>query len=144
MNRVFSGRNMAAGTLLALAGAGMAACDAEEPRQDGQFYCGVVRDGVEEVVDIDDIDDDRGEAYVGGVYYPVMIFSQPYSGGAAYAPGQRLPANPQRSRIGYKDAAGRQKFGLPASGKIANGTVKTGVLGKGGGAAPAGKAGAGG
>lgn len=136
--RMCSTKALSAGTLGLLAAASLAGCEGEEDgRQDAQFHCGIERGGVEEVIDCDDINESDGTVNTGGGVYAVMIFSQPYAGGSGYAPGQALPANNQRQRIGYKDAAGRQRFGLPPSGKIANGTVKTGVLGKGGGPAPA-------
>jgi hypothetical protein len=51
-------------------------------------------------------------------------------GNTSYAPGSRLPANHQKMKL--NDTAARTKFGLPAKGVIANSTVKTGVIGKGG------------
>lgn len=134
--RMFSSRALGAGALLALAGPGVAACDSEPEyvEQQTRFTCAIDRDGQQEAVDCDDVDDDDGRAHVGGVWYPVFIHSYPATG-AAYTPGTKLPAG---QRIGFKDAAGRQQWGLPPSGRIGNNTVKTNVVGKGGAVAPAG------
>jgi hypothetical protein len=45
--------------------------------------------------------------------------------------GTRLPAG--GSRFAYNDRAARSSFGLPATGRIGNGTIKSSVVGKGGG-----------
>jgi len=39
---------------------------------------------------------------------------------------------PAGSKFAYNDRAARSAFGLPATGRITNGTVKTSVVGKGG------------
>lgn len=136
MRRMSSSRVIGAGVLLGLAGPGMAACDHAPPQpdavsQDTRFQCAIERNGVEEAVDCDDVNDNDGTAYVGGGYYPVFIHSAPVSG-SAYAPGQALPSQ-NRHRIGYKDATGRQQWGLPPSGKVSNNyTTKVNVIGKGG------------
>ena len=149
MRRMSSSRVIGAGALLALAGPGLAACDdasdVEPVQQDTQFQCAIERPGgIEEAVDCDQVDDDDGTVYVGGYSYPVFIHSYPASG-TAYSPGQRLPSDSSRHRIGYKDSAGRQQWGLPPSGKVANGyTTKVGVVGKGGAPAKAGSVGGGG
>lgn len=133
MRKMSSSKVIGAGVLLGLAGPGLAACDSEpDPvAQDTRFQCAIERNGVEEAVDCDEVNDSDGTAYVGGGYYPVFIHSAPVSG-SAYAPGQRLPTQ-NRHRIGYKDAAGRQQWGLPPSGKVANNhTTKVNVVGKGG------------
>ncbi|HET6532796.1 MAG TPA: hypothetical protein VFH03_19590 [Actinoplanes sp.] len=111
-------------TFLLLASGGVAACDGDET-QDEAFYC-ADENGV--VVDEDYCDDDRA---VGGVgFLPFFIWhSASYRPG--YGVGTKLPAG--GSRFAYNDAAARQRFGLPASGRISNGTVKTSVVGKGGG-----------
>lgn len=144
MRRMSSSRVIGAGVLLSLAGPGLAACDVDSEvdavQQDTQFQCAIERPGgIEEAVDCDDVNDSDGTVYVGGYSYPVFIHSYPASG-TAYAPGQRLPSDSSRHRIGYKDSAGRQQWGLPPTGKVANGyTTKVGVVGKGG--APAARGG---
>ncbi|BBH64574.1 hypothetical protein ACTI_12590 [Actinoplanes sp. OR16] len=108
-------------TFLLLAAGGAAACDNDEYVDEG-FYCADA-DGV--VVDEDYCDDD----YNGGGGTGFFIWhSSGYSRG--YPVGHRLPAG--GSKFAYNDAASRSKFGLPSSGKISNGTVKTSVVGKGG------------
>ena len=112
-------------TFLLLAAGGVAACDNDDT-QDEAFYCA---DANGTVVDEDycDDDDDRG----GGVGIVPLFFiwhSSSYRPG--YGVGTKLPAG--GSRFAYNDRAARQSFGLPASGRISNGTVKTSVVGKGG------------
>lgn len=133
-----SRRTLSAGVLAVLAGAGVAACDDaadEEYRtQQHQFQCAVTAaDGSMQAVDCDDVDDDSG-SYGGSA---VFLYSMPINGTApAHAPGARLPAG--GARISYRDTAGRTRWGLPPSGRVANGTVKTNIVGKGGALAPAG------
>jgi hypothetical protein len=128
------------GTFLALAAGGTAACDNDDDQyrnEERRYQCAVEVAGEERAVDCDEVDDDQGTVYYGGSYVPVFIHSYSHAGaGVAYAPGQRLPAGGYR--IGYKDADGRARAGLPPSGRVANNTVKTGVVGKGGAPAPAG------
>lgn len=108
-------------TFLLLAAGGAAACDNDEYVDEG-FYCADAN-GV--VVDEDYCDDDDS-------YHPGLGFfiwhSTSYARG--YPVGHRLPAG--GSKFAYNDVASRSKFGLPASGKISNGTIKTSVVGKGG------------
>ena len=113
-------------TFLLLASGGLAACDNEPEYQDEGFYC-ADENGV--VVDEENCDDDR----VGGVgLLPFFIWhSTAYRPG--YTVGTKLPAG--GSRFAYNDTAARQRFGLPSTGRIANGTIKTSVVGKGGGGA---------
>ena len=113
-------------TFLLLAAGGVAACDNDDTQDEG-FYCADAN-GV--VVDEDNCDDD-GNTGVGGVgLLPFFIWhSASYRPG--YAVGTKLP--PGGSRFAYNDRAARQRFGLPTSGRISNGTVKTSVVGKGGG-----------
>jgi hypothetical protein len=59
-----------------------------------------------------------------------------------YKPGQQLPKGHQK--FAYNDKTARAKFGLKPTGRIANGTVKTGVIGKGGPGSTAVKGGGGG
>jgi hypothetical protein len=63
-----------------------------------------------------------------GAFLPFIWYSPLYRPG--YAVGQRLPAG--GNKFAYNDRAARQSFGLPPSGKIGNGTIKTSVVGKGG------------
>jgi hypothetical protein len=113
-------------TFLLLAAGGVAACDNDDTQDEG-FYCADAN-GV--VVDEDNCDDD-GNTGVGGVgLLPFFIWhSASYRPG--YAVGTKLP--PGGSRFAYNDRAARQRFGLPTTGRITNGTVKTSVVGKGGG-----------
>jgi hypothetical protein len=111
-------------TFLLLASGGAAACDGGEETQDEGFYC-ADENGV--VVDEDNCDDNVNRGGVG--LLPFFIWhSAAYRPG--YAVGTKLPAG--GSRFAYNDAAARQRFGLPATGRIANGTVKVSVVGKGG------------
>ena len=113
-------------TFLLLAAGGVAACDNDDTQDEG-FYCADAN-GV--VVDEDNCDDD-GNTGVGGVgLLPFFIWhSASYRPG--YAVGTKLP--PGGSRFAYNDRAARQRFGLPTTGRVTNGTVKTSVVGKGGG-----------
>jgi hypothetical protein len=112
-------------TFLLLAAGGAAACDNDDTREEG-FYCADAN-GV--VVDEDNCDDDGSSA--GGVgFLPFFIWhSSSYRPG--YAVGSKLPAG--GSRFAYNDRAARSSFGLPSTGRISNGTIKTSVVGKGGG-----------
>jgi hypothetical protein len=110
-------------TFLLLAAGGAAACDNDDEYRDEGFYCADAN-GV--VVDEDYCDDDNGGGGGGGFF---IWHSAGYRSG--YPVGSRLPAG--GSKFAYNDRAARTAFGLPASGRIANGTVKTSVVGKGGG-----------
>jgi len=114
-------------TFLLLAAGGLAACDSDETVDEG-FYC-ADENGV--VVDDDNCDDDGTN--VGGVgLLPFFIWhSAGYRPG--YPVGTKLP--PGGSKFAYNDRAARSSFGLPTTGRITNGTVKTSVVGKGGGSA---------
>ena len=111
-------------TFLLLAAGGVAACDNDDT-QDEAFYCA---DENGTVVDEDYCDDDRDGGGVGIVPLFFIWHSSSYRPG--YGVGTKLPAG--GSRFAYNDRAARQSFGLPASGRISNGTVKTSVVGKGG------------
>ncbi len=111
-------------TFLLLAAGGVAACDNDET-QDEAFYC-ADENGV--VVDEDYCDDDNDRGGVGIVPLFFIWHSSSYRPG--YAVGTKLPAG--GSRFAYNDRAARRSFGLPSSGRISNGTVKTNVVGKGG------------
>jgi hypothetical protein len=127
MNRRVSSRSVSlTSTFLLLAAGGAAACDNGNKTQDQGFYCADAN-GV--VVDEDNCDDNRH--YGAGALVPFIWYSSLYRPG--YAVGQRLPAG--GNKFAYNDRAARQSFGLPPTGKIGNGTIKTSVVGKGGGGA---------
>lgn len=129
-------------TFLGLAAGGVAACDDvdDDYREEKRHYqCAVDVNGQPQAVDCGEVDEDNdgsGFVYVGSSYYPVFIHSAPASAVGTVRPGQKLPAGGYR--IGYNDAAGRTQAGLPPRGAVANNTVKTSVVGKGGAPAPAG------
>jgi hypothetical protein len=129
MNRRMASRSVSlTSTFLLLAAGGAAACDNDEYQDEG-FYC-ADQNGV--IVDEDNCDDTRVSGGGGLGLLPFFIWhSSSYRPG--YAVGSRLPAG--GSKFAYNDRAARQSFGLPASGKIGNGTIKTSVVGKGGGGA---------
>jgi hypothetical protein len=112
-------------TFMLLAAGGVAACDNGNETRDEGFYCADAN-GV--VVDEDNCDDDRAGS--GGLgLLPFFIWhSAGYRSG--YPVGSRLP--PGGSKFAYNDRAARSSFGLPPTGKIGNGTIKTSVVGKGG------------
>jgi hypothetical protein len=109
-------------TFLLLAAGGAAACDNDDQYHDEGFYCADAN-GV--IVDEDYCDDD--DNYHGGPGFFIWHSSGYRSG---YPIGSRLPSG--GSRFAYNDKAARSSFGLPSTGKISNGTVKTSVVGKGG------------
>ena len=109
-------------TFLLLAAGGTAACDRGNRYHDEGFYCA---DEQGRIVDEDYCDDNR---YYGGSH-PYYIYHSP-SYRSGYAVGSMLPAG--GSRFAYNDKTSRSSFGLPSSGRIGNGTVKTSVVGKGG------------
>jgi hypothetical protein len=124
MNRRMSSRSVSlTGTFLLLAAGGTAACDSGNKYHDEGFYCADAN-GV--IVDEDFCDDHH---YYGGGVVPYYIWhSSGYRSG--YPIGSRLPSG--GSKFAYNDKASRSSFGLPPTGKIGNGTVKTSVVGKGG------------
>jgi len=109
-------------TFLLLAAGGVAACDNGDDYQDEGFYC-ADENGV--IVDEDNCDDDDGGGGGGGFF---IWHSSGYRPG--YKVGSRLPSG--GSKFAYNDSSARSRFGLPSSGRISNGTVKTSVVGKGG------------
>lgn len=111
-------------TFLLLAAGGVAACDNDDDYQDQGFYCA---DANGTVVDEDYCDDDNNNGGGGGGGFFIWHSSGYRSG---YPVGTRLPSG--GSRFAYNDRAARSSFGLPSSGRISNGTVKTSVVGKGG------------
>lgn len=113
-----------------LAAATLTACgSSSEKHENRTFYC-TTRDGT--VVD-ESRCDNNGSSGGGGDF-----FLWHSNSGTRYAPGQRVPVS-QGERFAYNDSAARTRWGLPASGRVSNGSVKTGVVGKGG--APAGSKG---
>jgi hypothetical protein len=122
VNRRMSSRSVAlSSTFLLLAAGGTAACDNGNDYHDEGFYC-ADENGV--IVDEDYCDDDGGGG--GGGFF--IWHSSGYRSG--YPIGSRLPSG--GSKFAYSDKAARSSFGLPPSGRISNGTVKTSVVGKGG------------
>ena len=122
VNRRMSSRSVSlTSTFLLLAAGGLAACDNDDDREDQAFYCADAN-GV--VVDEDYCDDDD-DYHGGGGFF--IWYSSGYR--SNYPVGHRLSGG---SRFAYNDAAARSRFGLPATGRISNGTVKTSVVGKGG------------
>jgi hypothetical protein len=107
-------------TFLLLAAGGSAACDSGRKYHDEGFYCA---DEQGRIVDEDYCDDNR---YHGGGYY--IYHSPSYRSGLPI--GALLPAG--GSRFAYNDRAARTSFGLPSTGRVGNGTIKTSVVGKGG------------
>ena len=108
-------------TFLLLAAGGVAACDNDDNQDEG-FYCADAN-GV--VVEEDNCDDDNGGGGGGGFF---IWHSSGYRSG--YPVGSRLPSG--GSKFAYNDRAARSSFGLPSTGRISNGTVRTSVVGKGG------------
>lgn len=123
MNRRMSSRSVAlTSTFLLLAAGGVAACDNDDEYQDEGFYCADAN-GV--IVDEDYCDDDDGGGGGGGFF---IWHSSGYRSG--YPVGTKLPAG--GSKFAYNDKASRSAFGLPSTGRISNGTIKSSVVGKGG------------
>ncbi len=129
--RMTSRRVSIAGTTFAAIAMGltMAACDSpndEDPNEPGHFYCS---DAQGNVVDESVCDDTDGGG--GGFFFMYMGSSMhaPPSGHRSYPVGSKLPSGAQKFQ---NTPANRSRFGLPPSGRISNGTVKTGVVGKGG------------
>ncbi len=123
VRRMTSRRVALTTSFLLLAAGGTAACDSSN-EQDETFYC-ATEDGT--IVDEDycDDDDSRGGGFGGGFF---IWHSTSYRPGLKA--GSKLPAG--GGRFAYNDRAARSSFGLPATGRISNGTVKTSVVGKGG------------
>jgi hypothetical protein len=124
VNRRMSSRSVAlSSTFLLLAAGGAAACDNDSDYHEEGFYCADA-DGV--IVDEDYCDDDDG----GGGFGPGFFIWHSTGYRSGYPIGSRLPSG--GSKFAYNDKAARSSFGLPPSGRISNGTVKTSVVGKGG------------
>ncbi|MBB4760109.1 hypothetical protein ACFQFC_28610 [Amorphoplanes digitatis] len=111
-------------TFLLLAAGGTAACDNGDDYQDEGFYC-ADENGV--IVDEDNCDDDDGNFGGGGGAF-FLWHSAGYRSG--YPIGHKLP--PGGAKFAYNDKIARSKYGLPPTGRVGNGTVKTSVVGKGG------------
>jgi hypothetical protein len=124
MDRRMSSRSVSlTSTFLMLAAGGTAACDSGSRYHNEGFYCADAN-GV--IVNEDYCDDNR--SYGAGAL-PYYIWHSPnYRSG--YPIGSRLPSG--GSKFAYNDRASRSTFGLPSTGKIGNGTIKTSVVGKGG------------
>jgi hypothetical protein len=105
---------------LGLAAGGTAACDSS-PDEDLSYYC-TNRDNV--VVDESNCDDSSGGAGAGG------FFLWRGAGARGLAVGQKVPNGGER--FSATDTAARRAAGLPETGRVTNGTVRTGVVGKGG------------
>jgi hypothetical protein len=110
-------------TFMLLAAGGTAACDNNRYHDEG-FYCADAN-GV--IVNEDLCDDNR--SYGGAGFIPYYIWHSP-SYRSGYGIGSRLPAG--GSKFAYNDRAARSSFGLPSTGRIGNGTIKSSVVGKGG------------
>jgi hypothetical protein len=111
-------------TFMLLAAGGTAACDSGNKYHDEGFYCADAN-GV--IVDEDLCDDNRN--YGAGIVPFFIWHSSGYRSG--YGVGSRLPAG--GSKFAYNDRSARTSFGLPPTGRIGNGTIKSSVVGKGGG-----------
>lgn len=124
VRRMTSRRVALTTSFLLLAAGGTAACDdSSEPEE--TFYCA---DENGTVVDEENCDDDGNGGGVGFVPLFFLWHSSSYRPG--YAVGSKLPGG--GSRFAYNDRAARAQFGLPSTGRVTNGTVKTNVVGKGG------------
>jgi hypothetical protein len=128
MNRRMTSRSVSlTSTFLLLAAGGAAACDNGDEYHEEGFYCADAN-GV--VVDEDNCDDDVNRGGGGVGFLPFFIWHSPLYG-RGYPVGHKLPAG--GSKFAYNDKASRSAFGLPSTGRISNGTIKTSVVGKGGG-----------
>lgn len=101
-------------TLAALATtAGLsAACSSQSDAPERQVYCADEK-GV--IVDDDDCDERDGRYFLWAGAF-----------GRGLRPGQKLTGG---TKIPFGDAAARQQYGLPGTGKVANGTVVSGGFG---------------
>jgi hypothetical protein len=126
VNRRMSSRSVSlTSTFLLLAAGGVAACDNDKDNE--TFYCA---DANGNVVDEDNCDDDDNNGGGGVGFVPLFFIWHSSSYGSGYRPGTRLPSG--GSKFAYNDRAARSSFGLPSTGRVSNGTVKTSVVGKGG------------
>jgi hypothetical protein len=124
MRRLTSRRVALSAAFLGLAAGGTAACDSapETVEEEHRFYCATEGGTVVNEDNCDDDGDGRGGMFF--IYHAV--------GYPAHIPaGQPVPAGGQR--FAYNDTMARSQWGLPATGKIGNGTTtKVGVVGRGG------------
>ncbi len=121
MNRRMSSRSVSlTSTFLLLAAGGTAACDSGNRYHNEGFYCA---DANGRIVN---------ESYCDSSYYGSTPYYIWHSSGyrSGYPIGSLLPTG--GSRFAYNDQASRRSFGLPTTGRIGNGTIKTSVVGKGG------------
>jgi hypothetical protein len=125
VRRLRSAQVWLSAAFLGLASGGVAACDSQ-PDEEEVFYC---VDENETIVDEENCDDDRARSGVGVLPLFFLAHSSRYAKGLR--PGTKLP--PGGAKFAYNDAAARAQWGLPSNGRVANGTVKTGSVGKGGG-----------
>jgi hypothetical protein len=123
--RLRSAQVVLSAAFLGLASGGVAACDSQ-PDEDEVFYC---VDENENIVDEDNCDDTRARS--GGVgFLPLFFLAHSSRYPKGLRPGTKVPAG--GAKFAYNDAAARSQWGLPSTGRVANGTVKTGSVGKGG------------
>jgi hypothetical protein len=108
-------------TFLLLAAGGAAACDSNRYHNEG-FYCADANGVI-----VDESYCDGSRSYAGAVPYFIW-HSAGYRSG--YPIGSRLPSG--GTKFAYNDTRSRSSFGLPTTGRIGNGTIKTSVVGKGG------------
>jgi hypothetical protein len=111
------GRGYLALAALAATAGLTAACGSDPPEE--QIYCA---DELGVIVDEDWCDDDgdgRGRHY--------YLWAGRY--GRGLKPGHRLSGG---TRFAYNDAAARERYGLPSSGRVSNGRVVSGGFGSGG------------
>lgn len=115
-------------TFLLLAAGGLAACDEPNEYEDGHFYCSDAN-GV--VVDESHCDESSSNYNSNSmIFFMGSSTHTPPAGHSSYPTGSRLPSNTVKFKV--TDKVARTNLGLPATGRISNGTVKTGVVGKGG------------
>jgi hypothetical protein len=123
MNRRMSSRSVSlTSTFLLLAAGGAAACDSNRYHNEG-FYCADANGRI-----VDESYCDANHSYGGGLVPYYIWHSSGYRSG--YPIGSQLPTG--GSRFAYNDQASRKSFGLPSTGRIGNGTIKSNVVGKGG------------
>lgn len=132
MTRRMNSRRVGVASSMAfsLALMGMSACGSDSETEDGVFYCTDAQGQVVPEEYCDDPDDSGGS---GGFFFMYLGSSvhHPPAGHSTYPVGYKMPSNVQKFK---NTTANRSTLGLPTRGRIANGTVKPGVVGKGGGA----------
>jgi hypothetical protein len=123
--RLRSAQVVLSAAFLGLASGGVAACDSQQ--EDETFYC---VDENDTIVEEDNCDDTR--VRTGGVgLLPLFFLAHSSRYPKGLRPGTKVPAG--GAKFAYNDAAARSQWGLPSTGRVANGTVKVGSVGKGGG-----------